>query len=220
MGLRERARRLLERIPFWRSRVKEESLESLSERLRWEKGLPSWAVEKIREHNITHVFDDEGDRKHITKAKKEEILGEIFVRDYLKWVANRAGKEDLLEHVKNGTYNEHIDEFREADRMAISRAVREFVSEATMPNEEEIREMLEIYWRMVSDPSIAKHLKAALESGHVEIAKDIAREKGIIKEHTNMEKVLDMVRRGMAEGRLWMPPGWEIKRRGLRNLMR
>lgn len=221
MGLfgrvKERVKRSISEIKerlFWRA-IREDPEDPWFLR-KWAErnlGLPEWAGEKIVEHNITHVFDEQGQKKHILDASKGEIAGEVFVRDYLRWVARRAGQEELDRAVLEGRYMEKeiIDRFREADKMAFSRALRELVAErATIPNETEVREMLELYQKIVFDPELAMHVREALENNKVELPREIVEKKGLQNIH-RMERALQLMKEGMASGILWKPPGWKIK---------
>ncbi len=170
--------------------------------------MPDWAVDHITRYNIREVFGENGKRKDILKASKAEIHGEVFVRSYLAWVAERAGREDLLNAVKSGKYISMLKEFQEADKMALSRAVREMVSRATMPNEEEVRQAIQTYWKILSDPKLAKHVRDTLELGKVELPEDIVRKYGIRGDY---RRALELIREAMIRGSLWTPPGWRIR---------
>ena len=211
MGVFGRVRRFLRERVFRRKERQEMDIYAIANHIQRKHGLPDWAADKIVEHNITEVFDEKGEKKSILDADKEEIHGEIFVRDYLKWVARRAGRADLIDAVKRGEYFSYLDEFREADRMAFSRAVRELVSLATMPKEDEIRTAIEIYGEILHNPDLAKHVKEALEAGKVELPEEVIIEHGLNERRAHIPKALGWIRDGMIKGALWTPPGWNIK---------
>lgn len=158
--------------------------------------LPEWARKKIAEHKITHVITTDG-KKPVKEASKEEIFEEIMKRDFLRWTARRAGREDLENAVTAGKYTDMEDEFNEILKIAMSRAVREMVSRATFPNEVEVREALEVYTHMLKDPSTAEIIRTAVEEGKIS---------GNVNPRT-----VELIREGILTGALWAPPHWNVK---------
>jgi len=158
--------------------------------------LPKNIARKIVEHRITHVVLPEG-QKDIRMARRDEIIGEVITRDLLRWIARRAGREDLEEAVLRGKYPEKVKEFREALKMALSRAIREMAARATPPREDEVRGAITTYVRMLGDRDLAKKLKDAVENG-------------VVPEELSPREV-ELIREAMLTGALWAPPHWRIR---------